>query len=189
MKNICFLFLILIFSACQNLSHKTTYQRSEHSKIAAKITAKIAAKIEHETGLRLIGTGGGMMHHVRMMAMSFAYYGEIDIEQGRELVVYCVNEYLLAINTNEEIKPYLIHFPFTPKDVEIRIFVSKRNGAEVEVGKFEGVSEIDGSLIYYIKQPGFPSIRKVHEETYEEALAVLEMQGGFKKIHANIHSM
>lgn len=189
MRNICFLILILLLSGCQNSSNPKNYEIPIHEKIADKITAKTAAKIEHETRLRLMGTGGGMMHHVRMMAMSFAHYGEIDMEQGRELIVYCVNEYLSAINADAEIHPYLIHSPFTPKDIEIRIFIYQSDNKPVSEEQLSVISEIQGMITYKVEQP-FPIVLKeIHEETYEEALAVLEMQGGFRKIHANIHPM
>jgi hypothetical protein len=120
-----------------------------------------------------------------MMAMSFQQLGEITLEQGRELVVYCVNEYLQAINENEEIRPYLVHYPFTPKDIEIRIFIYQKDRSSVSVGALCVASTMDGIVDFDIKQPGTPSLKQFHKETYEEAIKIVEEQGSIEKTHRN----
>ena len=121
MRSFYFLICTLVFSSCHNMTF-VTYKPSPYVKRADDITAKTAQKIKDKTGLRLCGTGGGMMDHIRMMAMCFDRYEEITMEEGRELLIYCVNEYLSAINASEELRPDLIHYPFTPKDVTIILY-------------------------------------------------------------------
>jgi hypothetical protein len=184
-----FLILSLFFAGCQNSSPIKEYEISAHEKIADRITAKTIQKIESETGLSFVGIGGGMMDQVRMMAISFDYYGEINMEQARELLIYCVNEYLTAINSSEEIRPHLVHYPFTPKDVEIRIFISKANRKDVSNGELSVASQIDGTTKYYVKQPGAPSIRVDYKETYEESVSILESEPVVNKIRKNTFHM
>jgi hypothetical protein len=95
--------------SCQSGLTTSSYQSADYVKKADVITAQVAKKIQQETGLRPIGTGGGMMDHIRMMALSFAHYGLVNMEEGRELVIYCIQEYLTAINACEEIRDNLIH--------------------------------------------------------------------------------
>ena len=64
-----------------------------------------------------------MMDDIQMMAMSFNYYEEVNLKTARELTIYVINEYLSAINSNKELRPYLHEYPFTAKNVEIRIFI------------------------------------------------------------------
>jgi hypothetical protein len=158
----------------------------DYEKMADRITAVTAQKIERESGLVLCGTGGGMMDHIRMMAMSFNCYNEITVEQGRELLIYCVNQYLSAINTNKGIKQYLVHFPFTQKDVEIRIFIRKPDHSEVSIGLPSVISQINGQLVYKVKQLGPVSLKESHEETYEEAVKLLETEGVVDKIRRKV---
>jgi len=157
-----------------------TYSCSSHKspiyvEIAHDITEKTAKKLDTEKELHLIGTGGGMMHNVRMMAMSFRYHHPINIDQGRELLMSAVNEYLLAINSNEQIRPYLVSDPFEPKNVEIAIFISNPDGSPVAKGDICVISENQGILQYDTRDPKTNHLTKIHEESYEQALQKLDL--------------
>lgn len=157
---ICFIFVLLI--ACSG------YKVSNYEKMADKITAKTAKKLEKERELILIGTGGGMMHNIRMMAMSFVYKHEIDVDEGRTLLIAALGEYIEAVNTNEEIRPYLANYPFDPKNIEIRIFIHNPDNSNVEEGKISVISAING-ILKYDADEGY-GYKRIHRETYEEAL-------------------
>lgn len=167
MKSLLLFLIISLFSSCSN------HSIPEHEKIADRITALTANKIEKETGMRLIGTGGGMIHRIRMMGMSFNYFGEMSIEKGRELLIYCSDEYLSDINSNEQIKVHLAHHPFTYKDIEIRIFVYQPDHTDVPIGELSVLAAYDGCLTYKIRQSDPVILKKVHEETYEGALKLV----------------
>jgi hypothetical protein len=186
MRFLYLLFIFLFLGACNNFSPNKAYETPDYEKIADVITARTAQKIESETGLVLSGVGGGMMDQVRMMAMSFDCFGEISMEQGRELVIYCVNEYLSAINANIEIRPYLIHYPFSSKDVQIRIFINSKNGKEVGSGNLSIVTEINGKVSYKIRDPESQRLRIIHEEAYEEAVKILEAGEPVNKVRKNL---
>ena len=164
MRSILTFLILAIFSSC------SIHSTPEHEKIADRTTALAATKIEKETGLRLIGTGGRMMDQIRMMGMSFHYLGEMSIEKGRELLIYCIDEYLSAINSNEQMRGHLSHYPFTCKDIEIRIFVSKPDSTDVPIGDLSVIGAYDGCLTYKIRQSGAAALKRIYEETYEEAL-------------------
>ena len=174
MKHIYWLLLILFLTACHDSpTNHPDGQRAIHVQIAHAITRKTAQKIESETGLRLIGTGGGMMNHVRLMTMSFSCFGEISVDRARELLLYCASEYLSAINASEEIRPYLIHYPFTLKDIEILIFIRQQDRREVPIGSLAVATLINDMLEYKAEQQEASSFKKIHKETYQEALQLL----------------
>jgi len=104
-------------------SKMTQEKVPEYEKIANRITHQVAAKLKKEKDLQPVGTGGGMMHDIYMMALSFDYEKEVDLSKARELLVYVVDNYLSAINSNEEVRPYLHDYPFTAKNIQIRIWV------------------------------------------------------------------
>ena len=71
----------------------------DYEKIADRITDNTAKKLEKEKQyLHLVGTGGGMMDDIKMMAMSFYFYHEVDLMKQEINCVYSVEEYLSAIN-------------------------------------------------------------------------------------------
>lgn len=181
--------IILLFSACQTSLPLQNYKVSDREKIADKITAEVAKKIETQTGLKLSGVGGGAIEHIRKLNMSFECRGMFSMEQGRELVLYCVKEYLSAINSSEEIRPHLVHYPFTPNDIEITIYIRQTDGREVPLGDLAIVNSVEGMVEYYVKQPGAPSIRIDCKETYEESVSILESEPVINKIRKNTFNM
>lgn len=84
------------------------YQSPRYVKLAHEITEKTAKELKAQKNLYLIGTGGQMMDDIKMMAMSFNYYQEVNLKTARELTIYAIDEYLSAINNNnKEVRPYL----------------------------------------------------------------------------------
>ena len=163
------LFIFSFLFGCSSFG----YQSPRYVKLAHEITEKAAKELKAQKNLYLIGTGGQMMDDIQMMAMSFDYYQEIDLKTARELIVHVINEYLLAINSNKEIKPYLHEYPFTAKNVEIRIWVFEPNGSNPPLDKIYYISAIDGSLAYYLDLPETQSRQAICKEAYEEALQAI----------------
>jgi hypothetical protein len=62
--------MVSLFFGCSFFGH----QSPRYVKLAANITEKTAEKLKEKKNLHLIGTGGGMMHDIQMMAMSFHFY-------------------------------------------------------------------------------------------------------------------
>ncbi len=157
--------MIIILSflfGCSSLG----YQSPRYVKLADAITANTAKKLEEQKKLYLIGTGGGMMHDIQAMHMSFQFFHEVDLEEARELIVYALREYLSDINNNEEVRPYLHNYPFTAKNVEIMIFVYGPDRHELPPERIYCITCIDGILEYYTRSDRDHPICK---ETYEEA--------------------
>ncbi|VHO02453.1 hypothetical protein [Candidatus Rhabdochlamydia sp. T3358] len=148
----------------------------DYEKIADDITEKTAQKLKEKKNLYLIGTGGRMMNDIQAMHMSFHFYQEVDLKEARELVVYAVNEYLLDINNNEEIRPYLHEYPFTAQNVEIRIFIYKPDRSRLPPEKIYYIASINGVLEYHIRDSN--PYQAIHEETYEEALKLVNNEMG-----------
>lgn len=174
MIRLCIFSILFFLSGCNNFSSE--YEPPEYEKLADRITLKVSDKIEKEKGLHLIGTGGGMMNKIRMMAMSFEYNKEITMEEGRELVIYCVNEYLSAINSNEELRPDLVHYPFTPQDVDIALYICRPDRSDVPMGQLSVVAEREGVVAYKVFEPYPVVIKRIREETFEEAVQLLNQK-------------
>jgi hypothetical protein len=176
MKWVHFVVAMVLLAACQ--TNKPNYQQfSAREQKILSITAQVSRKIQEETGLRLIGRGGGVIGEkrlVRKLNMSFSHYGVINMEKGRELVIYCMQEYLSAINGCEEIREELVHYPFTPQDVEITLFIRGPKNEDIPIGELDVIYIVKGIIKYKIEQPGIPSMKEIHRETYGEALKIVE---------------
>ena len=163
------LFMFSFLFGCSSFG----YQSPHYVKLAHEITEKTAKELKMQKNLYLIGTGGQMMDDIQMMAMSFNYYQEVNLKTARELTIYVINEYLSAINSNKEVRPYLHEYPFTAKNVEIRIFVYNPDRSELPLEKIYCIECINGGLEYYARSNPRQAI---YEETYEEALQAISSE-------------
>ena len=158
------------------------YQSPRYVKMADEITERVAKQLKAEKNLCLAGTGGGMMNDIQMMAMSFYFYQEVDLKTARELMAYTINKYLKEINSNKEIRPFLHEYPFTAKNVEIRIWI-KPNGLNQPLDKIYSISAIKGILTYYLDLPETYSRQAPCKETYEEASQTIFLRNGNRPNH------
>ena len=181
MKNIFILALCFSFflSSCDlvkvaNVKKNSHVRDENYERIADGITAGVALKVKKEKRLQCIGTGGGMMSNIQMMATSFQFFHEVNLDEARELVVTATSEYLTAINGSKELRPYLEIYPFGPKNVEVMIWIKEPNGNNVPFDKIDFVSAVNGVLKYDLPDdPQTHADRELHRETYEEALKIV----------------
>lgn len=162
----------IMFSCSSFFSEKTDYE-----SIADKITEKAAKKLKGERGLVLAGTGGQMMNDIQMMSMGFNFYKVVDIDAARQLLIDSVEEYLFEINANKEVRPYLHNYPFTAQNVEVVIYFYNPDGSKVPSDKITIAAAEQGKIIYYVDYPERYTIKSIHEETYENALKIVNARG------------
>ncbi len=101
-----------------------------------------------------------------------------DIKEARRLIIDCMDEYLTAINQSEKtLGPYVTHFPFSNKDIEIGIFFSDNEGGTVYDPDISVVSAYDGILYYRTNAPEHRYRYKMkYDETYLEAKEKLKIE-------------
>jgi hypothetical protein len=164
-----FLFIFLFFCSCDSCKFEEPIG-SEKQRLADAIIAKVAFDIRKKTGMRPCGSGGRMMYDIKMLALGFDYYKEADIETCRELLLTAAEAFVNAINADEQIQPFLSNRPYTIKNVEIRIFLRKPDGSQIENDKLHVVSIINGKLEYDIRSAVSGWLETILKETYEEAV-------------------
>lgn len=161
-----FIFL-LFFWGCATAP---SYTPSEKEKLSNEVTKIAIKKICSESMLLPCGRGGGALDQIRMLAISFNYYQDVDIAEGRKLLIQALDTFLSVINADERIRPYLANYPFEPENIEIRIFIFNKDGTSIGSDKLCVVGAINGILDYHIHTPDGLWLDKVHEETYREAV-------------------
>ena len=157
---------------------KNSHVRDEdYEEIAVKIEKQFIRKMKKEKGLQCIGTGGGMMTDIQRMAISFQFFQEVDLAQARELLVSTTVEYLHAINSSREVRPYLHNYPFGLENIEVMMWVEDPNGKSIPIDQIAQMTLSNGVLSYYSYKydPG-NSYRELHKETYEEALKIVDAE-------------
>ena len=169
---LCFFIKTVMLTADTDLTpYKGGYSKKE--LFADQVTKITAEKLLHNKNLHLIGTGGCMMNEIENLTMKFDYSKEVDLTTARNLLIVSIQSYLDEINQNEQIRRYLKNYPFTPKNIEIGISIHNPDGSNVSKDKLFYISAYDGILYYYLDGPYHTSRITSHQETYEEALKII----------------
>ena len=173
-------FILLVSCACNRegrhiITPKELNEMKRADIIADRLTDNFSKKMYENKGLVTIGTGGGGPGKLRMLAVDFECYQEMNISHARKLLLECVDGFLVEINKNPELKPFLREFPFTFKNVCIDIvFVKKDDRIFVDHPSIAATGIKEGRIDYttYVNE----RLITIKEETYEEALKIVEQE-------------
>lgn len=111
--------LLVTLSSCGESTKKC--QVSPYEKYVNEIINSFATDMKKEYGLVCVGSGGRMPQRVEKVSVSFHAYRRATLEEARELVVKSTQKLVDRINANEKIRPYLMEYPLTWKEVDISI--------------------------------------------------------------------
>ena len=149
-------------------------QRSEDShRVSSHLTKVFSQKMYKDKALVTVGSGGGAAKGsgkgLRMLAVDFESTQALDIQQGRRLLIECVEAYLKVINASTDFRKYAENFPFNFKNISISIGFTDRNENEFLEPPFLAIATADeGQMHYYLHQN--EKLQLVCKETYEEAV-------------------
>jgi hypothetical protein len=168
--------LIFIALVVASLCHTKNNFKIEYSKAdltAYQIQNRITEKLCKRHQMQFIGNSAEMPDNdIRSLGLIFQITRPLSKDEARLILIDCVQEILNAINSNEEIRPYLNSYPFTPKNVEITIFIKDSQARDLFDPDLGVVHAYKGKLDYitYVKGNKFYKHQSETEETYEEAL-------------------
>ncbi|MCP5505506.1 MAG: hypothetical protein H7A38_01310 [Chlamydiales bacterium] len=142
------------------------YSRQE--LIADKLSKEVADDISIKHNLDFCGIGGSVHKEVEKVGLSFNCYRKLSVEDARELLVSCAELYLQRINGSADIRRYMHVYPFTEKELELRIFICSEEKGQINYSDLVIVSLVCGK-IKYKKWKTEDTLETVLEETFEEA--------------------
>ncbi|MFA6118867.1 MAG: hypothetical protein WC688_03015 [Parachlamydiales bacterium] len=140
--------------------------------IEQKLLLKTTNQLEKEKQVKFSGFGGSSDNGLTMLSLSFETDKDYDIPTGRELIVYCAEEFLKNINSDEKIRPYLQNYPFDSKNIKVSIYPQNKNNLR---NKLEIISFSHGKIKYYNYDEN-KNLKIIYEENYEDALNIVQKQ-------------
>ena len=157
-----FLFFLLLFSSSLYAGKERLY-----ITYVSSLQNKYAKELQN-SGLQVYCKWGALMNDVEQIGLSSHLKKNADIKTARRLFVKYAQPFLEMINADRNLRPYLHNYPATIKELDFSISFeidrSKNLSSQVS-SVFSGYGEI----CYYA-----PNIKKIHSETYEEALKIIE---------------
>ena len=165
---------LAIFNLSMNYGMHTDL--SAEDEILYRFLKEEGQFLEKKYHMRQCATGLGGMDKIWLMSLSFQRFGnplnEID---SRELIIHCVDDFLEAINNNEELRPILESYPFTAKNLELTIFNYDKNQNSIYFPAIAVVSNSRGKIAFLTETAttkyGYHTEKY---ETYEEAVVILQ---------------
>lgn len=174
-------FLILSFCLCVFATASECIYMDLTDSIAEPYSKDVFKRYK----LQLSGYGGDRMFQVDDLTLYFTGNKKIELTEGRIIMVNLMHEFLVRINAEKKLRPYLNEYPFQPKDLDLS--VSLRHDAQKLMNPYIGlISNIDGIIHYSAyhsdeknKITGI-QFTEIHNETYEEALDIVKKAGQLK---------
>lgn len=170
----------ILLSGCGLVSHKPKYERNDHVGVAHRVMDRAIERIQDKHDLYLSTIGEGMHTTVNTIGLGFDCYRSLSKEELRFVVVDATEILLEEINSSEELRCHLHHFPFDSHDVQITVFVSDKRKNSPQHPDIAVATSLWGRVEYRTYSPeqryGYFHI---DQEPYGEALAI---------VHAKIES-
>lgn len=173
-------FIFSIISASASQTEKEVLDSRGIGRLgrnAMNNTVKILSK---RYQLKCMGFGEAAFHGpYTEMSLSFQIDRPLSKDEGRKMLLDAAQEFLKAINSNEQLKPYLDPSPFEINSIVITIFPNEPDGRDVFYPNIAVFKLIQGNITYKSDTPkgqnkGSFFLRET--ESYEEALKIVESQ-------------
>lgn len=178
MRIVLVFFLMVFVACCDSPKIQNPYALSQKEIIVNQVIKKAFAQLKKDRELYPFGTAGRMMNQIKMLGLSLHYYEPVDIEKARDLLAYSTTLFLDLINDNKDIRSYLENYPFTPENIQIRIYLQKTDGSEPDLGELTLAKMIDGTLEYIIRSLETERLVTFYKEPFEEAVSKLSKNIG-----------
>jgi len=170
--------LFLVLMSC------SSSEEDIHIRLIDKVTASHVKKMNEQYGARACMYGGNCNDGtVNYIGIGLDKKGHFNIDQARKQIILQVQEYLKEINSSEEVRAYLVHYPFTYEDLSYGVsFVNEEGGFQKvdKENKYNSIASVlcssNGVTYNYYDDPEY-GLQKLHRETFEEAIEILKEQG------------
>lgn len=183
MKNFLIFVLLIVFVLFMYIAYIN--QPDEKNDLKQKMIYEFSKEQLKKRNLRLSAMGSGsskVKDKFNLLIVDFETKNEITIAAGRRLLIEISKEFLENINQNKELEKHLFPYPFNIKGIEMDLSVSDPINTYKYYPEMENENKIsylflhDGVIRYYIYITENGERQKVHQETYEEALKILEKE-------------
>ena len=159
------------------MSNSQEYKTPKSEQAVNNLLIKISRKLEKKFNLLSSGSSVAMPQGiVSQLGLDFKIEGSLTKEQIRKILIEISQEFLLFINDDEAVRPYLKNYPFEIRNIDIGLFFIDKKGYGLDAPNI-AIASINGNEIsYWIlkRKNGMPTTENRIVETYEEALEALK---------------
>ncbi len=158
-------------------------ERSKESIALSNIYQSVSTRLNEKYHLLAISTGStndrgdsdADPENIKFTILSMYYNrygpGSDNIDEAREMILDCAQEFLKKINDTPDFRPDMKVYPFKAKNISLAIFNYEKDGTPIRFPYISTISLSGGKISYnsYGDKIVLPFVREI-TETYEEAL-------------------
>lgn len=180
-KNILLSFCILLSLS----SFLGFFEDPPYCRMVNNITSSYNKTLKKKHGLRVIGSGGGMMYDVEEIGLHYVSDKRLNIQETRILFTDIVEGLLEKINADKKLRPFLHNYPFTIENLDISISFADASAQWISENFVAlAFNNSQNKIVYEAYTPHPPhkdslltgSFKSLHEETYTEALRMITLE-------------
>ena len=165
MKNVfkSLFFLLPVLCACSSVHYD--------EKFRYQLIQDYSKDMQKNKNLTLIATGGGQQG--RLFVLRYRTQQNFNLEQARELLVDICEVFLKRVNSDQNLRPYMLEYPYNGTNIDIAIFFVNSNNCWAMPPYIALAANFQGKVCYCtsnIKE----KLVDFHKETYEEACKIVK---------------
>jgi hypothetical protein len=105
-------------------------------------------------------------------------------EHARKLLLAMTERLIESLNFSQELRPYLLEYPFPTNRLKLRISFTKSNHFPYYDGSMDNITLENDKITYFKIPPEDRMVRTIsfHEESYQEAQNILGNQEPKQKL-------
>lgn len=147
----------------------------DYDNLVTRIRSQYGKHLEKQFNYQIIGTGGGIEKEVYFTSWYIMSFRQVDLAQARREYIKITEGLLLRLNHHHQLKLKLKGNQLTQRNVDFMLSY-KNKDLSFNKGITLVIKKLD--MIYYdIQDPNNPNgYKDFHEETYEEALAIVRAE-------------
>jgi hypothetical protein len=175
MKN-CFKILRALCVFSLFLSVHVNAASYDFARVKNTIKAEVAKKMAKKYGMQCVGEGGKSINCLCWVMLAFEIRRPLDRDQARIIIMDCAEELLTAFNTNKKIRPFLKDYPFSPKNIDLQLFISQKDGGDIYDPDISVVSIYESNEVKFMtvdphRRFGY---KNQFTENYQDALKIVK---------------
>jgi hypothetical protein len=175
MKNVILIGIIVcLFFLINEFRNNSENDDDKAFEAFNSVIERTSKKIKNKYHFTFIGNGGGSKDDkLWFIGLSFKRFGPVlDITEGRKLLVIVAKDFLKEANKDKNLANYFNPFPFTEKNIELKIFISDLDGNDVFDPNLAIITLVEGNISYVtINKDGLFKSRI--KESYIDALKIV----------------
>ncbi len=135
-----------------------------------KLTLEFDRKMQSAYDCSIVGMGGGGDEDgMRLLSIHFSCSRKMTLNETRQMFICSIKDFLNAINSSEEVRPFLKTYPFTIKNLKIMITFLDKNYKKPQKPFIASVHHNDNVIFFEQDSDLFDSYELISKELFEDA--------------------